>query len=414
MLLHGKLRVGTLHNFRRVEEYGGAVGDIYEGTSTIQEHIDYAEWPQIEQHPMAGPLFKVSSRVHQPNVTMTNVTFAQSKNAPNYYVYCMTREPSVKGMREFGNDACVRIGDPRAFARTLTRELERRGLADQFQLGACVYGDRDRSFANAQCVPPLFLKSYEFEYQVESRIVWKPTSRPLPEPYVDLECPNIREFLTMHELSDVRLLISVPSRHTLELSDEKLFRGTYEFVDNAIEPLERFRSELRPALIVDLLNQARSLIREYANPGLRDPRLESAVKRPDVGFNYVQIPASIQRLAEYLEIRLAKKIGRPLTLEQRKSYRFWYEGPSARGVNEDLVRSLILQAYDAELTVTPAPAPPEPSPGRADWYVLNLGPEATQALSWLVKAGAAPPSEIVDRLTASKHPAHAWTARFPS
>jgi hypothetical protein len=347
MIREGKFRIGTLHDFRRVEEYGGAIGDIYEGRAEIVEHIEYAEWPEIQKHPLAGPAI---SAPPDAKIPIKDTIFTHPNDSPDLYVYCMTKTPTAEGLQEFGNNACVRIDDPLEFGRILTEELTRLGLVNDGMIAPCVYGDRHRRWEDAMRLPTAFVKSAEFDYQTEVRIVWEPASPPLSG-YVDILCPAAAKLLSIFEIPDAERKVSTPSRHALRFNDEELLRQTFAltyWIVGLIEELESrermdgitsraehdqmsqrrraARDELKRLLESGMRREITGLVREYANRGLRDRRIERALVGQQDLVLMTQIASCLQRLGELFEIHLARKSGRPLRLEQVSSYRFWW-GP---------------------------------------------------------------------------------------
>ena len=98
-------------------------------------------------------------------------------------------------------------------------------------------------------------------------------------------------------------------------------------------------------------------MREYANRGLRDRRIELALIGPQTPYGMTDFPSTLQRLGELLEIQLAKN-DRPLRLERESRYRVWRSSrtqpfiPFGRSFQE-VIERLILRARAEERKIPP-------------------------------------------------------------
>ena len=439
MMRQGKFRIGTLHDFRRVEKHGVAISDPYEGISNVIEHVEHADSRDIQKNPFVASFFGGSS---DAQIEIHDCTFIWAEDSPDYFVYCTTRTPTAEGLQEFGNNACVRIEDPLEFARLLTEKMQQKGLATRGFIGACAYGDRSRPWHEAVQLPSAFVKDAEFEYQAEVRFVWEPTSRPLPS-HVEVECPAAATLLSLHEILGADQPARAQSRHALQFDNEELLRRTYALVDEVLYLLEELRSmesvdtpsplrhpfgydpeqmreffraaheeqsrhfrevheaqtrELNRRLGAGLLREMSQVVKDYANRGLRDRRIESAIgARPNLAA-MKDVPSPFQRLAEMLEIQLAREAGRQFTFEREPSYRFW-QGRTCH-LSPNNISHLILRGQAERLHIQPAPDPgPYGSERRHKSYVLALEVQVRKALAALVRAGGAAPSEVIDFLS---------------
>nr|WKN37504.1 hypothetical protein K4G66_02120 [Tunicatimonas sp. TK19036] len=407
MLQHGILKIGTLHDFRKVEDYNYTIGDIYEGRSQFIDHIDHTEGRKIKKPPLVNSSKKTI-------VTIKNSFNAYDVDSQDFYIFCVTIGHSTKGMQKTGYNASVRINNPMEFMRIITQELIGQGLiTGECWIDACMYGERHRSLKEVQNIPVFFLKSTDFEYQKEVRMVWAPTESSIGHKII--ECPAIAKLLSLQELLPK---IEKPNlSYSPRLKDEELLKKTYEVVDSIIEYLQKYKdteeqnssdsisfkngsqtlSELQEKYKAGPFMEKDLLIKEYANRGFRDGRLERIIL-PHAGLNEKELASTLQRLAELFEIRLAVNDNKFLKIERASEYRFW-----ARNFDMPIFMfaekapELILQAYKDEKKFTAGSDKPE-STLSIEPYSLKLSPEVRKALAWFVKNSGATPSEVMDEL----------------
>ena len=108
-----------------------------------------------------------------------DVAFVREIGSPDCYLYCTTSSYDERVMNEFGDDACVRIIDPRAFFEIITAELARRNLAKSVVLVAeCIYGPKSQPFTsdNAGRLAGWRLKPMAYAHQREVRAMWIPVN----------------------------------------------------------------------------------------------------------------------------------------------------------------------------------------------------------------------------------------------
>lgn len=190
----GSIRIGTLHDYRRIEALGTERGDEHEGIRITQSD---GKAKVVEGKDF--PWFIKDALQIAPKV---QVHFAEGakwivrQETRDMYVYCACSHFDEALITAFGG-ACVEIIDSRAFFSAVTRELDGwnsvgvRKVAG-FQLAPCQYAEREQTWPSATPYNPVFRKAPRYSHQREVRAVWN-TPMPTLTP-INLEVPTIREF----------------------------------------------------------------------------------------------------------------------------------------------------------------------------------------------------------------------------
>jgi hypothetical protein len=193
LLIMGGLRVGTLHDFRRIEHQQG-IADPQEGKKNISHtarHLEHknGRWTgapaDLEAFEGLGmkPKFQIGPNA---TVTMTNSTFVQTFDHPDCFVLCMSERRSKETMEQFGGaDSCVEIVNIPAFFDLLTATLNSlEGVAFQ-GVHRVTYKTRSEQWRKRdQAANPALIKEPSFAPQCEARAVWMPRRGGRIEPLV--------------------------------------------------------------------------------------------------------------------------------------------------------------------------------------------------------------------------------------
>ncbi len=108
----GKLRIGTLYEYRDIEKYGSIIGDEGEGKKALYMDVESEKWTDDNQPNFVKSFIKITNGV---SVNLKNVFFEKSEVSLNYYLYCTTEKFDKNALQDFGYDSCVVIEDPRRF-----------------------------------------------------------------------------------------------------------------------------------------------------------------------------------------------------------------------------------------------------------------------------------------------------------
>ncbi len=178
LVRQGQIRIGTLHDFRRTEEYGEERGDAGEGTATIYTSEDFELGDGSPEDTLVrGKFFTERSS----GSTFQNIRFQVPMDS-NVYVCCFCDKLDPIVMDDFGPVA-IKIIQPKKFVEEIAKVLWlKKLLGPQAALAPCEYGSREKD-VRAQLLHPAFLKPSRYAYQREVRAIFTPKSQEL-EPVI--------------------------------------------------------------------------------------------------------------------------------------------------------------------------------------------------------------------------------------
>lgn len=162
LLAKGVIRLGTLFDFRRVENHGHMIGDDAEGkfSTLIESSQGFDLSPEFQ-----NTFLDITGST---NVTISNSTFTTVD--PNCHVYClsMTDDCLSSGTEEY--DVTLQLVDPSTFLAHMTYLItERFGAQPSIQYGKCIYLPQPLDHRYFQKYPPSFVKSMPYVKQQEFR-----------------------------------------------------------------------------------------------------------------------------------------------------------------------------------------------------------------------------------------------------
>ena len=183
----GVIRIGTLHDFRRIEHRTG-IRDPKEGKKNITHYID-----SLFISDLNDPTYRKSidfraletfsairiDKAKARNVTIKNIGLSRPFDHPDCFILCTSRFCSKETMRQFeGAESCLEIVGIEDFYRALTETLNSithvifRGIHKvKYQSREEVWNGRDWG------AHPALINDPAFEAQGELRAIWQPTAR---------------------------------------------------------------------------------------------------------------------------------------------------------------------------------------------------------------------------------------------
>ncbi|EOW6434228.1 hypothetical protein ACOZWC_003701 [Cronobacter turicensis] len=188
----GKIRIGTLYDFRNIEKHGPEIGDEGEGTRTAHytnnstQSIDASKVHGLtELANMFGIAIGGGTIIARPGALISG-----QLSSPDLFVYCASKELDQHKMVEMGYDSCIKINDPYSFFECISKSLTK--IASPLDHGEVIYGDRHIDLNESIEKRSYLIKpDYErFINQKEYRFVWLPHIQ-LQQPFIDLSCPDI-------------------------------------------------------------------------------------------------------------------------------------------------------------------------------------------------------------------------------
>lgn len=186
----GSVRVGTLHDFRKIEAHGKWRGDPYEGKSDVVQYVPLVE--RIEEGSFLSQFFDPQSVGR-----FENNIFVERRDFPNSFVFCTSSRFSDDMFRRWHQeekvDACYEIFDWQAYKAEITKKLS--PIANAFFSSYVTYVAGDINGESEQRhIPPPFIKKQEYDWQSEFRGVWVHKAPSVDVKAACIEIPEARRF----------------------------------------------------------------------------------------------------------------------------------------------------------------------------------------------------------------------------
>jgi hypothetical protein len=121
----GRMKIGTLYEYRNEEELGGVIGDNEEGVSKTTlggkdiMRIDFRKNTPETEYFRSHLGFDIPEGAELTISMQEDTNFIAFTNSPNYYIFCMTSKYSEEVMNEFECDTCIEIFNPNKFIRNI-------------------------------------------------------------------------------------------------------------------------------------------------------------------------------------------------------------------------------------------------------------------------------------------------------
>ena len=169
-LVHnGELRIGTLFDYRKTEEYGENIGDSDEGIC-----FEYSHDQNIKTGDDSNPLERQAIKAG-PGMVMHNNYVERKRISPNVYLYCASSTHNPKILSKLNQDCpadkydtCVLISQPKKFVDAITQTLS--DIATFVDSICCIYRDRNIHYSENQ-LHPAIVKDPKYAYQKEVRFI---------------------------------------------------------------------------------------------------------------------------------------------------------------------------------------------------------------------------------------------------
>lgn len=189
-LRRGSLKIGTLYEYRKTEQYGEVIGDKDEGLHKTElalpggGEIDLAGTsPEAEF--FRTHVLRPDQRHLKTKIVMADgARLVAHSNSQDLYIYCTTSEYNPAVMKEFGCDSCLEIVRPTEFFAAVSRVIRHKGDFDG--LGPITYGDKTTHYLKPHQIHPAAMKDTTYNYQKEWRAIWVPKKEPRQPLYIDV------------------------------------------------------------------------------------------------------------------------------------------------------------------------------------------------------------------------------------
>ena len=192
LLKRGKLRIGTLYEFRDIEKHGAEIGDSLEGQKSTFMEIEKEIWNPNNQPKFTKDFFNLGEN---SSLTIQGITLEKSISSPNYYIYSTTEVFDKSILSDFGYDSCIIIENPKKFFAAISRTLRYKG--DFEGIFKCQYYPRKLPHDRDHGIHPVIIKSPEYAKQKEVRTLWKPKKTSI-QPLI-IECHKASKYCRLLE-----------------------------------------------------------------------------------------------------------------------------------------------------------------------------------------------------------------------
>jgi len=186
----GRLKIGTLHEYRKVEHYGGVIGDQREGLHITEFSLTGGGKVDLSQKsPETDFLKKHLLQPDQQDISIEMIfedgaRIMSHSESPDLYIYCTTSEFNPEVMTQFDCDACMEIVNPNAFFQSISRKIRHQGRLDGW--GPIHYKNKETHYTAPHQHHPAIMKDLSFSYQKEWRAIWIPNKAPRQPIYIDV------------------------------------------------------------------------------------------------------------------------------------------------------------------------------------------------------------------------------------
>lgn len=192
LLTQGKLRLGTLYEYRDTETHGVVIGDKDEGKLTTFMDIEHEHWTAATQPELIQKMIKLGEG---GTMTVGNLKMSLTEHSEDLYIYCTTEVFAKSALADFGYDCCVVIERPEQFFDAISRTV--RHKARFGGVYRCEYVGRSQSHENTDRIHPAITKDPTYQNQKEVRALWKPVKKTGIAPLI-IECRNAAKYCSMH------------------------------------------------------------------------------------------------------------------------------------------------------------------------------------------------------------------------
>lgn len=168
---NGSIRIGTLMDFKKNHSSNEAIGDKNEGSHIVLMNTKEPltnENITKEQENLIKDMFTLG-----PRGITCELNIRKEIKSPDRYVYCLSKEPSLKAMKSFDCDICLEISNVQAFLNLITRKIRNKSHIVAWQ-GDVKYIDKTYDFKLDSGISPSITKDLKFSYQKEYRVIWNP------------------------------------------------------------------------------------------------------------------------------------------------------------------------------------------------------------------------------------------------
>ncbi|HXC52872.1 MAG TPA: hypothetical protein VN634_18445 [Candidatus Limnocylindrales bacterium] len=182
----GRIRIGTLDEYRDTCSHSDEVADRKEGSRRIVVDVSPGANPRAEAERVVRDHRLDENDNSDVRVENHRDSVVVEARSPNLYLFSASLRCDRDLMSTLGYDACVKIASPEKFFRSLTGAMS--GVRSFLGFREVIYEDPHCPKARAAGVHPAFFKRADYSHQAEVRALWEPDA-PRIEPVI-VSCPE--------------------------------------------------------------------------------------------------------------------------------------------------------------------------------------------------------------------------------
>jgi len=197
----GKIRIGTLFDYRREEDLGFVIGDREEGQSKIIFENPPSVFALGGKSIEAEHFGKYLPIKGEGTISLApGARIITTINSPNYYIYCASLKFNPNVMSEYGG-SCIEIFDAEKFFAEINLVMKRKRKTSYQGLHRVEYCNRETDYKNPSKFHPALIKSEERKKDCEARAIWDTNGNEIKEPYIDIYVTKAAKWCRVHTRS---------------------------------------------------------------------------------------------------------------------------------------------------------------------------------------------------------------------
>lgn len=180
----GKIRLGTLYSYRKMENFGPGVSDRDE-----EKRTDWSKDPNVKSGAQMNPVERQAMLVGSGMVLHNNYVEVRV-NSPDCYILsfsCVLDQEIAAGLSDQCSetyDSCIEIFDIHGLLDTISKKIAE--SAEFKGIHQCMYRSRRRRHDEPE-VHAALLKEPSYSYQSEVRAIWSSVSGSPAPRFVEIE-----------------------------------------------------------------------------------------------------------------------------------------------------------------------------------------------------------------------------------
>ena len=194
----GRLKIGTLFDYRREEEYGSIIGDREEGQLKSVFENPPSAFKLGDGSPEADYFKKFLSFEGAGKISLKKgARIITPINSPNYYIFCASSKFDPEIMTNYGG-ACIEISDVESFLNEVNQIMRIKHRAIFQGIHSILYCNREVDYKTTQSNHPALMKDERWKKDNEVRAIWKTEDGQIREQFLYISVTRAIKFCRIH------------------------------------------------------------------------------------------------------------------------------------------------------------------------------------------------------------------------